>query len=90
MSYLLELLMGVTGMPSCRDIAERMTGELEDGLSPKDRRRAKMHLLLCGDCRCHRRQLKLVQRTLAKVGSEPVPHAVKAELREVFRRRRGA
>jgi hypothetical protein len=86
---LLGALMDAVGMPTCRDMSERMTDELEGVLAPEARRGARMHLLVCAHCRCFRRQLELTRDTLALVPREPVPPAEKAALMAAFRRRKG-
>jgi hypothetical protein len=81
------MLMRVVGMPTCREMAESLTGALEDGLTTRDRRRAAMHLTVCGNCRRFRRQLDLTREAVVRLPVPPVPPDAKAQLPQSFRRR---
>jgi predicted anti-sigma-YlaC factor YlaD len=56
----------------CRDMAELVTGYLENALPPRTRLAARFHLWICGSCRRYVNQIQRTIRFLAE-GPPPLP-----------------
>jgi hypothetical protein len=54
----------------CRDMAELVTGYLENALPARTRAAARFHLWLCGSCR---RYVEQMRRTIRFLGDGPSP-----------------
>lgn len=72
-------------MLSCRQITELVTDYLEGKLGLVDRVSFQLHVGMCRHCRAYLRQMKTTVRTTGRLGDEPIPDAVKAELLARFR-----
>jgi len=70
---------------NCRQVVELMTDYLEGTLSPSDRRRFEAHLSGCDGCTEYLRQLRASMALARRLGEEPLPAALEAELLQAFR-----
>jgi anti-sigma factor RsiW len=69
----------------CRDVVELMTAYLDGALSAADRARFEKHISGCDGCRAYLAQLRTARMLMGRVGDEPMPQALKAELMNAFR-----
>ncbi|HEY8643753.1 MAG TPA: zf-HC2 domain-containing protein [Candidatus Dormibacteraeota bacterium] len=70
---------------NCRQVVELMTDYLEGALAPADRRRFEAHLSGCDGCTEYLRQLRTSMALARRLGEEPIPASLEAELLEAFR-----
>lgn len=71
-------------MLTCKQLTELVTDYLEGRLSLVDRLRFQLHIGMCRHCRAYLRQMKLAIRALGELPPEPMPPAVRDELRRRF------
>lgn len=69
----------------CHEVVELMTDYLEGALSERDRRRFEAHLAGCDGCREYLAQLRRTIGMAGRLGDEPVPPELEAELIRAFR-----
>jgi hypothetical protein len=76
------------GMPSCREVARRIsTGELEEAL-PMGRLGVRLHLLMCRHCRRYAGQLRAIGRVARELLARPTGEEASLErLRRALRDR---
>jgi anti-sigma factor RsiW len=70
---------------TCRQVVELMTDYLEGALSAADRGRFEAHLSGCDGCTEYLRQLRTSMALARRLGEEPIPAALEAELVKAFR-----
>jgi anti-sigma factor RsiW len=70
---------------NCRQVVELMTDYLEGALSPADRRRFEAHISGCDGCTEYLRQLRTAMSLAKKLGEEPIPAELEADLLRAFR-----
>ena len=75
----------MAGNLTCKQVAEAVTGYLENSLTFWERVRFQMHLGMCFGCRNYLNQMKHTIQTLQKLPTEPIPPQIRDELLERFR-----
>ncbi len=73
-------------IPTCRDMAERVTDYLEGALSASSRLGTRMHLFICPSCRRYFDQMRKTIRLLADAPPAPPPDGVAEKVIAAVRR----
>ncbi len=71
-------------MLSCKQITDLVTDYLEGRMGFADRMRFQMHVGMCKHCRAYLRQMKATVAAVGRLPDEPMPDAVRDEMRERF------
>lgn len=72
-------------MLTCKDVTELTTPHLERQLSPRDRLRFRLHLLMCRHCRRYVEQIQQIVRALRTLPAEPAPPPLREALVQHYR-----
>lgn len=66
-------------LPTCREVAEQLSEEIDQPLTGFKKFKLKIHLLMCVHCRRYSQQLNLSRKTVDLLSAKNKPNA---ELRE--------
>lgn len=75
------------GMPSCRDVAERLSREQDEAAPGRRTLALRIHLLMCGYCRRYGRQLAWLRINLHRALACAANARLSPEARERIRAR---
>jgi anti-sigma factor RsiW len=70
---------------TCRELVEIVTDYLEDGLSPRDRRRFEQHLAACQGCTNYVEQMRDTIRLAGRLTEDTIPVPVREQMLQAFR-----
>ncbi|TQV73671.1 hypothetical protein FLL45_12420 [Aliikangiella marina] len=73
-------------IPSCKEVAEQLSENMDKPVTGIRGLRLKLHLWVCRNCRRYHDQMELTSKTIALMGSNKQPsEAVKKDMMERFR-----
>ncbi len=73
------------GLPSCKQVSELSSQQLDEKLPLMRRVGLKIHVMICEQCRRYARQMKLTDQSLRYwMRGKPMPQAVKLHLLKEF------
>ncbi len=73
------------GLPSCKQVSELSSQQLDEKLPLMRRFGLRMHVMICEQCRRYARQMKLTDQSLRYwIRGKQMPQAVKSRLLKEF------
>jgi len=77
-------------LPSCKQVAEQVSENIDEPLTGMRWLKVKMHLLMCAYCRRYNQQIKLSSQVVAELSqSQEVDQALQQNVEQCYRHLHG-